>query len=233
MISIIFESIFISFLHAVIPNHWLPLVAVGQAQSWSRSKILQVTLAVSFLHVTSTIVIGIILGSLGKEISTEYEALSHFFVPVLLFSLGAVYIYRELRSKFLGDSTHSHTKHETRAELSEELSNEISKPLSTIPPKKNRQLSSLAAVASLSGMMFFSPCLEMTAYFFRAGMYGWQGIIAVAFVFLLITVSVNVLLVYIFSHGRKLMTNTFLDRHEHILIGLTLWVVAVLSSFHN
>lgn len=44
MISIITGSIIISLLHAVIPNHWLPVIAIGRKESWSLKQVTNVTL---------------------------------------------------------------------------------------------------------------------------------------------------------------------------------------------
>ena len=35
MIQILTGSILISVLHAIIPNHWLPVLAIGRKEGWS------------------------------------------------------------------------------------------------------------------------------------------------------------------------------------------------------
>ena len=50
-----------AFLHAVIPDHWLPFVLVGKAQGWSKGK----TLSYSALSATLHVVVSIALGTLG------------------------------------------------------------------------------------------------------------------------------------------------------------------------
>jgi hypothetical protein len=44
MISIITGSLIISLLHAVIPNHWLPVIAIGRKEKWTLEEITYVTL---------------------------------------------------------------------------------------------------------------------------------------------------------------------------------------------
>jgi len=45
--------------------------------------------------------------------------------------------------------------------------------------------------------MFFSPCLEIEAYFFVASNLGWTGIIKVSMIYTIITISGMLLLVWL------------------------------------
>ena len=40
---IISGTIFISVLHGVIPNHWLPVLAVSRKEGWSLYETIQIT----------------------------------------------------------------------------------------------------------------------------------------------------------------------------------------------
>ncbi len=41
MYSIITATILLGLVHALIPNHWLPLVAVAKAEKWERPELLK------------------------------------------------------------------------------------------------------------------------------------------------------------------------------------------------
>jgi hypothetical protein len=41
MYSIIIGSLIISLLHAVIPNHWLPVIAIGKKEKWTLDEVLK------------------------------------------------------------------------------------------------------------------------------------------------------------------------------------------------
>ncbi|MBN8836214.1 MAG: hypothetical protein J0I09_03065 [Sphingobacteriia bacterium] len=43
MYSIIAGTILLALVHALIPNHWLPLVAVGKAEKWEKSELMLVS----------------------------------------------------------------------------------------------------------------------------------------------------------------------------------------------
>ncbi len=51
MYSIITGSLIISLLHAVIPNHWLPVIAIGKKEKWTLDEVLKVTLICALAHV--------------------------------------------------------------------------------------------------------------------------------------------------------------------------------------
>ncbi len=40
MVQLLVGSIVLSLVHAAIPNHWLPIIAVGKSERWSRAEIL-------------------------------------------------------------------------------------------------------------------------------------------------------------------------------------------------
>ena len=95
MTQILLGSLLLSAIHALIPNHWIPLVAIGRAEGWRRSETLAVTAITGLAHVTSTILIGIVAGLLGYELSTRYSSLTAIMAPLILIGLGVVNIVRK------------------------------------------------------------------------------------------------------------------------------------------
>jgi nickel/cobalt exporter len=69
MYSIIAGSVLLSLLHALIPSHWLPILAIGKKEKWSLNEVLKVTLFSGLAHVLSTILIGGLLGFLGLTLA--------------------------------------------------------------------------------------------------------------------------------------------------------------------
>ena len=99
MYSIITGSIVISLLHAVIPNHWLPILAIGRKDNWTLQEVTNVTFISGLAHALSTIAIGIILGLLGLQLANKIEYFTHFIAPVVLIMLGIFFIYQHHRHK--------------------------------------------------------------------------------------------------------------------------------------
>lgn len=99
MFSIITGSIFLSLLHGMIPNHWLPVLAIGKKYNWSLKEVSAVTFISGLAHALSTIVIGIILGLLGLRLADKVEYFTHFIAPVILILLGLFFIFQHHRHK--------------------------------------------------------------------------------------------------------------------------------------
>ena len=92
MISIFIGSLLLSLLHAVIPNHWLPVLAIGRKDNWSLQEVTQVTFISGLAHALSTIAIGIILGLLGLQLANKIEYFTRFIAPAVLIVMGAFFI---------------------------------------------------------------------------------------------------------------------------------------------
>jgi hypothetical protein len=100
-----------------------------------------------------------------------------------------------------------------------------------IPSGKTRSRSRWAIIASLALAMFLSPCLEVEAYYFQAGAAGWQGIFMVSAVYMVVTVSGMLLLVYLGNKGVSAIRSHFLDHHEKMLSGIVLVLLGIFAFF--
>ena len=79
--------------------------------------------------------------------------------------------------------------------------------------------------------MFLTPCLEIEAYYFQAGTIGWTGIFIVSAVYLLMTLIVMLLLVYIGIKGIQTFNLHFLEHHEKGITGIVLIALGILAYF--
>lgn len=61
MQTIILGSLIISLLHSLLPNHWLPIVAIGRQERWTVSQVLTVTFWTGLAHVISTLALGLMI----------------------------------------------------------------------------------------------------------------------------------------------------------------------------
>ncbi|MCK9422427.1 MAG: hypothetical protein M0Q38_07505 [Bacteroidales bacterium] len=207
MYQIFIGSLVLSTIHALIPNHWLPLIAVGRTEKWTRNQTLWAAVITGFAHTMSTILIGIIVGLIGYKLASRYSTISETIAPAILIGLGLIYIIHDLRS------LHLHT-HEAE-------------PVVTEPGKlKSRWI---AILTSLSIAMFLTPCIEIEAYYFQAGTIGWIGIFIVSAVYLMITVAVMLTLVYLGIKGANTFKSDFLEHHEKGITGAVLVALGILA----
>ncbi|MBS1744017.1 MAG: hypothetical protein JST81_13370 [Bacteroidetes bacterium] len=202
MYSIFIGSLLLSLLHAVIPNHWLPVLAIGKKDNWSVSEVTQVTFISGLAHALSTIAIGIVLGLLGLQLANTIQHFTHFIAPSLLILLGIFFIYQHHRHKHF----HLHN---------------VPKP--TLSKKK-------IVIALVIGM-FLSPCMEIEAYFLLAGTKGIWAVLSIAALYLIISVSGMVLLVRLAYSGLLKLNWHSLEHKSGIITGWTLVITGIISFF--
>lgn len=200
MIQILFGSVVLSVIHAAIPNHWMPFVAIGNTEKWDAREVLMATGIAGAAHVLSTILVGIIVGWLGFALYSQYEWVIYSVAPAILILLGMLYLFWDRRG-----NGHEHHLEETA---------------------EAHHKSKRSIIGSLVVAMFFSPCLELETYYFTAGMYGWSAIIAVSVVYLVVTVLGMMLLAY---WGLRGVRKFELDILEHRDKAITGWVLIIIG----
>lgn len=202
MYNIIIGSLLLSLLHAVIPNHWLPVLAIGRKENWTLREVTNVTFLSGLAHALSTISIGIILGLLGLNLANNIQYFTHFIAPAVLILLGIFFIYQHHRHK------HFHLHQAPKPSL----------PKSRI-------------IWALVFAMFLSPCMEIEAYFLLAGTKGLWAIVTIAALYLFISVSGMVLWVRL-AYLEILKLNWHALEHKAgIITGWTLVVTGIISFF--
>ena len=206
MFHIIISSFVLSVIHASIPNHWLPMVAIGKVERWKKGTTLWATAISGFAHVASTILIGIVVGWAGYKLASSYSYISRVAAPAILILFGVIYFVRN----FIGKHHHEHFGEKPAPNT----------PFATV-------------VLSLSIGMFFSPCVELESYYFTAGTFGWTGIIGVSIIYLLVTVIFMVVYVALAIEGINRYKFQFLEKNEKLIIGIVLIVVGIATHFIN
>jgi putative Mn2+ efflux pump MntP len=212
--QIIIGAFLLSIVHASIPNHWIPLVALSKAEKWNEKLTMGITAIAGFAHTLSTIIIGIIVGFFGYKLSGSYSFIVGVIAPSILILLGIIYLILSIR-----DNKHHH--HHTH---------EINIDKVNLPSAKK---TTTAIILTLTISMFFSPCLEIEAYFFVASKLGWQGIITVSVIYTIITIAGMLLLVWLGMKGVKKIKSHFLEHHEKTITGIILIVLGIAGYFIN
>lgn len=93
MAQLLSGTILIALVHALIPNHWLPLVAVAKAEGWKNGSLLKTAIFSSIAHVLGTVLLGILLGRLSNELASQFEAYVHWFGSIVLILFGVYYFF--------------------------------------------------------------------------------------------------------------------------------------------
>ncbi len=209
MYQIFIGSLVLSLIHALIPNHWIPLIAISKTEKWTQRQTLWATAITGFAHTFITLIVCLCLGIFGYNLSASYNFVTSVAAPVILIGLGVIYVILDLRS------THHHHEHEHTPTLTDKAGK-----------SKWR-----AILTSLSIAMFLTPCIEIEAYYFQAGTIGWMGIVIVSAVYLLITLIVMLLLVYLGIKGIQTFNSHYLEHHEKGITGIVLIALGILAYF--
>ncbi|HUC79952.1 MAG TPA: hypothetical protein VMR70_03515 [Flavisolibacter sp.] len=203
MIQLLLGVLLLGLIHALIPNHWLPLVAVAKAEGWSKRDLTKIAFASALAHVTGTVLLGIVLGNVGQSLAHRYDDYVQVIAPVLLIVFGLIYFTINLPH-------HHHSKQEE-----------------VLAYKKSKRRWILLFVV----MMFLSPCLEVESLFLSAGAYGMNHVIVMAVAYAIVSISGIVALVLFAYRGFRLLNTHFFEHHEKRLTGGILIGVGILSFF--
>lgn len=201
MITLITGSLILSVLHALIPNHWLPVLAISKKENWTLSQTTSVTFIAGLAHALSTVLIGVIIGIVGVSLSSTVENFTNYVAPGVLIGIGLFYIYQHHRHKHF----HLHAN-----------------PVINAKSK---------VIITLAIAMFFSPCFEIEAYFLLAGTKGWWMILLIAILYTVVTVSGMVLWVRLTYKGLVKLNWHALEHNAGIITGITLLLTGILSFF--
>jgi nickel/cobalt transporter (NicO) family protein len=201
MQQLIVGTLTLSILHALIPSHWLPLVAIGRRENWTLSKVLRTTMLAAVGHILSTLLIGVMIGVLGWQLASWVNQFTHIIAPSIIIILGAFFIYRHHKHK------HFH----------------LDEPTGKITDKQ--------IVLTLFATMFLSPCLEIEAYFLMAGIHGSQAVILIGLIYTVITIAGMLIWVGVMYRGVINFNWHLLDHNAGMITGATLILTGLISFF--
>ncbi|RPD44030.1 hypothetical protein [Paracnuella aquatica] len=202
MVSIITGSLIISLLHALIPNHWLPVLAIGRKEGWTLGETSRITFIAGLSHVISTVIIGGLLGAIGGELTAHIDHFAHVIAPSILVLLGFYFIRQ-----------HYHHHH------------------FAVEKEKLEKKSKRSIITALVIAMFLSPCMEIEAYFLLAGTKGWYLMAFIAIMYSAITLGGMLLWVRIVYKGLLKLNWHRWEHNAGIITGLTLVATGIITFF--
>lgn len=202
MYSIITGTLLLGIIHALIPNHWLPLVAIARSEKWEKYELILMASITASAHVMGTVILGIALGMVGSKLAHQYEGYLHVIAPVLLIIFGLIY--------FTVNLPHHHTVNKD------------------VPHYKKSKTKWVLVFATT---MFLSPCLEVESLFLTAGAYGLDGILLIALVYAVISITGIITLVTLAFKGVQLMNSQFIEHNEKRITGIVLIIVGIVTFF--
>jgi cytochrome c biogenesis protein CcdA len=177
-------------------------VAIARSEKWEKYELILVTSITASAHVMGTVILGIALGMVGSKLAHQYEGYVHVIAPVLLIIFGLIY--------FTVNRPHHHS---------------ANKNVQHYKKSKTKWVLIFAAT------MFLSPCLEVESLFLTAGAYGLNGILLIALVYAVISITGIITLVILAFKGVQMMNSQFIEHNEKRITGIVLIIVGIVTFF--
>jgi len=203
MAELLISTFLISFLHALIPSHWMPIITISKILKWNHVQTIRTTIFASLAHCLSTILVGIILAITGSIIGKHVEYFTSIIAPVILVCLGLWVIIRHSKHKHF----HLH--------LDENLPFENQKKL----------------IYTVLLTMFLSPCLEIEALFVSAGTMGWLMVALIALVYIVVTTVGMVIWMSLAFRGLNKLNSHKIEHNAGLISGMVLILTGTVSYF--
>lgn len=189
----------ISILHAILPNHWLPVVAISRQMNWTARKTALVTMLAALAHSLSTVIIGIMVAIGGMKLG---QVLPYFRIlaAAVLVLLGMYFIWK-----------HQHHKHFH---------------MKDVVITSNRTMGYI--LGSILMAMFLSPCLEVGALFLVAGSEGMGTTLIMATIYTITSAVGMTLFAWLALQGLKRMDWHRLEHRSGLISGVILILTGLL-----
>ena len=194
----------ISILHAILPNHWLPVVAIGRQLGWDGRKTSGVTMLAALAHSLSTVIIGVLVAMGGMTLGGLLPYFKYIAAGILIV-LGCLFVWR-----------HQHHMHFHLKEL-----------------KVTQQTNMGVIIGSLMLAMFLSPCLEVGALFLVAGTKGMALTFLIAAMYTITSALGMTLFAWLAFHGLKKMDWHKLEHNSGLVSGIILIVTGLFFIFSH
>ena len=211
--DIIIGAAAVGAVHAVIPNHWIPLVALARSEKWTRTQALLTTFLVAFFHVLGTVIVGVAVSWVGMSVIETSSEQAGVVSRCILILVGLLFLLSGLR--------HSRTCNHHRLRLVGG------------GPDEHPLLRHFGIIFALSAAMFLSPCMDIIGYFLSVSLLGWTAIAWLAIIFAFTTIPLLVALVWLGLSGVDRFNWHVLDHHGRTITGLVLIVLGIVGAWFH
>jgi len=221
----------LAILHTLLPDHELPLAMIGRAQKWSIKKMVGVTLVAGTIHISVSVVIGIIALAVSSLLAQRIAMTAHRISGIFLIGFGLVYSILAWRREHVhehpkGEARDFHVPHAPNKTDQEAHSHGHSHASSKVKvPPDGKAISRSTWLVAIVGI---APCFTLIPVLVDSMWFGTSTVLLVMIVYAVSTIGSMVILTSI-----ALKTITFLtrleriERHIEILAGIVILAVGL------
>jgi len=209
----------LGFVHTILgPDHYLPFIVLSKARNWSGSKTLWITFFSGIGHVGSSVLIGMFGIALGVSLNKlEYlESYRGEIVGWMLFAFGILYTIYGIY-KYMKSSHHFH--------LPDFLVPKKIRGLQHLPTEDQKEDNTKLTPWILFLIFVFGPCeVLIPMLIFPAYKNSTFGMLTVALIFGIATISTMLLTVYIGHRGTSLIKFKKQEKYLHLFAGILILI---------
>lgn len=187
---LIASALTIGLVHALAPDHYIPIAAMGRAGRWSIPKLVLITLLAGVGHIGSSVVIGAVGFALGLAVSRleAIEGSRGQVAGLLLIGFGLAYAVWGLKRA----RQHHHEHRPSRADVT---------------------------VWLLIAIFVLGPCEPLIPLMFAAGVQGWAAVWTVVLVFGVATIFVMLAGTMLVFAGASAARLGVFEKYSHAFAG--------------
>jgi nickel/cobalt transporter (NicO) family protein len=183
-------AVAVGALHALAPDHFLPVAAVARARGWSAARTARVALLCGFGHVTVSALLGVLALAFGIELLSSLGRRMESVAGLLLVGFGVAYAVWGVR-RALAARVHGHHHHHY----------------------DHVHDASRATVWSLFAIYCADPCVAVLPILFAAAPLGAAGTVLVVATYELATMASMLVLVLLAHASARRLKSPLLERY--------------------
>jgi hypothetical protein len=181
-------AVSIGALHALAPDHWLPIAAVARARAWSGRRTAQVTALCGLGHVTVSVALGLVALLAGRQVIESVGRPLESAAGVLLIAFGAAYALWGLRRGAARVHGHRHHRYD-----------HVHEP-------------ARATIGALFLIYALDPCVAVIPLLLAAAGLGAPGAAGVVLLYEVAAIGAMIVLVLAARAGVRALSWSWLDR---------------------
>jgi nickel/cobalt exporter len=239
----------VGFVHALLPDHWVPLAVVARTQRWSLFRLGRVSTLAAGAHVLASIVLGGVIALVGLQFQRQVETQQGHIVGVVLIVSGAALLVWHLTGhghahehddshlhvhqpsqELAGGGTHSHEHLHEGVRHSHDHHHEAFVRAQASRIAERSEQASLVARLTAIAVPFgaaASPDLTFLPFAFAAGTHGRGSVAAVLAAFGAVTMLTFVGLTVIATAAGYQVQGVWLEKHANTITSLVLIAIGV------
>ena len=198
----------VGVLHTLVPDHWAPIVVIARQRRWSLMHTLRAAALAGFGHVTSTLLLGVVLWLLGATVAAHYGHVVNLVAAVALIAFGLWIAFTGWREVHAG-AAHAHDHKDGR--------------------DHDRRADAPGQRTALLLILGSSPMVEGLPAFLAASAYGFSLLVVMAVVFAVSTIVTYVLMTGAAARGLAAISLGPLERYGEVFSGLVVAAVGIFA----